>query len=905
MDRLRWERIRELVADALELPPGERSAFLARTCGGDQALQDECASLLAEEQRALARLALPWGEIPPPSGAPSVLAPGLAGGARVGRWTVMEELGSGGMGSVYLAERAEQGFVQRAALKVVGGGWLSAALLQRFQLEQRALARLEHPGIARLIDAGVADGGAPFLAMELVTGLAIDRWCRERGAAVRQRVELLAGVTDAVSYAHAHLVVHRDIKPANVLVDGDGRPRLVDFGIARVLDESSASEATQALPRAFTPRYASPEQVRGEPVTTASDVYSLGVLAFELLAGTSPYGALTGATGRTTREIERAVCEALPPRPSAAARESGGAWRALRGDLDAIVHKALAKEPARRYASAAELGADLRAHLAGEPVLARPDTLAYRLASLVRRHRLASVLAAAVVVALAAGVALATAGLLAARAAERREREQRELAERRYGELRELAGALVFEAHDAIRTLPGATAARESLLRSAQGLLERLEAGAGDDPLLAVDLARSHVRLGELYGRAGEANLGRVSDARAHYARAIELANSAAGREPRAPFAVLQARAKLGELLAFEGLADEARAELEAVLATREALAAADPERWGEDPDPGYLHERLFDLELAQGRLDEATAHLEASIAFHERATEREPGRRLWRENLALALGHRAKLCERRADHAGALAERRRSAQAFAALAAEEPGDARLRQRHAQAQGELGAMLLRAGAQDEARAPLEWALAEGQALCTLDPESSAYRSDLAATHFYLGELERAAGDLERSLEHCRMARDLRRAIASGDPLSDRAARELAVAADGVGSALRRLGRLDDALDAHREAHAAFARLAELPGAGVEARRSLAVSCFALGQLERARAETQAGATAWEAARSWYRESLAIMTALAEEQALAPRDAGVTELLAGELAACDAALDGPGAPGARD
>ena len=311
-----WSRLQEALADALEAPPGARAALLAERLGDDAQLLAEARELLAEESGAQ-RL--------DPRGA-SALAPLLDVqgdsdpwiGRRLERWRVVAPLGAGGMGSVYVAERWEAPFEQQVALKLLHASLVGESGRARFRTEQRVLARLEHAGIVRLIDGGVTPEGVPFLVMERVEGAPIDRWCDERKLGLRARVRLFGQVCDAVHFAHRNLVVHRDLKPSNVLVNGDGRARLLDFGIARLLDPESEGHETRTELRAMTPRYASPEQVRGEPVSTASDVYSLGILLYELLTGRSAYDVPTGAPS----QVESAICDSRPGRPST--RVTGG-----------------------------------------------------------------------------------------------------------------------------------------------------------------------------------------------------------------------------------------------------------------------------------------------------------------------------------------------------------------------------------------------------------------------------------------------------------------------------------------------------------------------------------------------------------------------------------------------------
>jgi serine/threonine protein kinase len=348
-----WQRLKSVFQGALEKQAAERPAYLSEACGDDDALRRDVASLLASHDEA--------GEFLSQPALPETLGGGpedaVLGEARhIGPYRLLDEIGQGGMGTVYRAVRDDDAFRKIVALKIVHGG-PSDRVEQRFRRERQILAQLQHPNVVPILDGGTTPDGRPYLVMEYVAGEPITQYCDARGLSATRRLGIFRSVCAAVHYAHQNLVVHRDLKPANILVTADGTPQLLDFGIAKLLeraDESSAPTAT-LLPT-MTPEYASPEQVRGLPVTTASDVYSLGVLLYELLAGRRPYEVGTDSL----EAIVLAVCEAEPPAPSAAAaRAPASATHAppaeLRGDLDTIVLKALRKEPARRYASAHEL----------------------------------------------------------------------------------------------------------------------------------------------------------------------------------------------------------------------------------------------------------------------------------------------------------------------------------------------------------------------------------------------------------------------------------------------------------------------------------------------------------------------------------------------------------------------
>jgi len=410
-----WPAISRLLDEALAQPPGGRMAWVDARAGLSASQRDTLRSLLAAPGGAETddfMQSLPCMAHTTDEAAEDGPLPGDA----VGPWRLVRLLGEGGMGSVFLAERSDGLLTRQVALKLPRLGWL-AGLAERLARERDVLAALEHPHIARLYDAGVDAGGRPWLALEFVDGEPLTSWCALHGSSVAERLQLLLQVADAVSAAHARLVVHRDLKPANILVTPEGRAMLLDFGIAGLVQPDGAAGATVLGPRALTRDYASPEQVRGEPLGTATDVYSLGVVAYELLAGARPY--------RLRRDSAAALEDAIEhddAPPASRACTDAARQRALRGDLDAILAKALRKRPAERYASVDAFAQDLRHHLAHEPVQAQPDRLAYRGAKFLRRHAVPVAAGAAVVAALATGLGLALTQAEAARRAAQAER---------------------------------------------------------------------------------------------------------------------------------------------------------------------------------------------------------------------------------------------------------------------------------------------------------------------------------------------------------------------------------------------------------------------------------------------------------------------------------------------------
>ena len=531
-----WRRAKEVFGAALTRASEERAAFLEEACGADAALRREVDDLLAAHEAASGFLSSPIGldtDGDVEAGGPD------AGPQRIGPYQILDTIARGGMGTVYRAVRDDDAFRKIVALKLVRGGRHSDYFERRFRQERQILARLQHPNIATVLDGGTTEDGQPYLVMEHVEGQPITDFCAAQGMGSRERVALFRTVCGAVHYAHQNLVVHRDIKPANVLVDGHGVPKLLDFGIAKLLasgvDPDLAPTAT-VLPM-MTPEYASPEQVKGQTVTTASDVYSLGVLLYELLAGRRPYEVQTDSL----EAIVQAVCQTEPIAPS----EAATARSELRGDLDTIVLKALRKEPERRYRTAHDLSEDLRRHLEGLPVTARADTIGYRAGKFVRRHRTAVGAAVLVSASLVGGIVATT--------------RQARLAQRRFDEARRLIHTVIFDIQPKMGAVPGTTPLRKELIESTLQYLEALARDAGDNPALLRELSASYVQLARVQGLAGDANVGDVRGARRTLGEAQKLVERLLKLDPNGPESLHEA-VSLERYLAFSFLYEAAYA---------------------------------------------------------------------------------------------------------------------------------------------------------------------------------------------------------------------------------------------------------------------------------------------------------------------------------------------------------
>jgi serine/threonine-protein kinase len=432
-----WQQVEEVFWSALEQTAENRAAYVQSACAGDENLRAEVEAMLRSHEQAGDFMGQPAYQmnaqlLDQETGALQI-------GETFGDYRILSLLGEGGMGEVYLAEDTK--LDRKVALKLVKSGLGRANLLRHFRREEKILAGLTHPNIARLYGGAVTPDGIPYFVMEYVEGERVDRYCDARRLKLPERLQLFRKICSAVSYAHQHLVIHRDIKPANIRVTAEGEPKLLDFGIAKLVDPQteSVAEPTMTLQSVMTPEYASPEQVRGEGVTTTTDIYSLGVVLYELLTGQRPYRIKS----RRPDEVARAISEEEPQRPSTAVTKQNQPSvilnpRSLRGDLDNIVLMAMRKEPSRRYASVAQFSEDIRRHVEGLPVIARKDTVGYRSAKFIRRYRVG--VAAAMLVALAI-----VAGLIAALWEARQARAQRDVAQRINTFLQDMLGAAAPE----------------------------------------------------------------------------------------------------------------------------------------------------------------------------------------------------------------------------------------------------------------------------------------------------------------------------------------------------------------------------------------------------------------------------------------------------------------------------
>jgi serine/threonine protein kinase/tetratricopeptide (TPR) repeat protein len=616
----RFQKIRRLFDHLMELDAVDRARALAEIASSDPSSAEELRRLLAEQSRSTGLLNGPAVEVR------SVQAQPLR---ELGPYSIRREIGSGGMGVVYEAIRVDGTFQRRVAIKVLRRDLNPHLFLARFDRERQILARLEHPHIASILDAGQTPDGDPYFVMEYVDGVPITAYAETHGLKLSQRLSLFLQVCDAVQCAHRNLTVHRDLKPGNILVTPVGAVKLLDFGVAKLLEgEAPGSDAALTEALLLTPAYSSPEQIRREPVSTSSDIFQLGILLYELLTGRHPFQG----RGGLPHEVMRAICEDDPSGPSSV---TGKDSRQIRGDLDAIVLTALRKQPSWRYASADQLADDIGRYRQGWPVAAKGNGFGYRLRKFLRRQWLPLGSAAAVMLLLIAGILITTrqARLAdAARAQAERQRaeadsqrhraedarrfadsqqqvaeartreaeDQRQQAQARYREVRALASSLLFDVYDGVRDLAGSATARRLMVAKAQHQLELLNRDGGQDIGLHRDLAASYERLGELRVDSRKPDKTDAAAAVQAYSHGVSLRQKIASRadaQPRDRSDLALSLAKLGDGQFFAGDLERSLASYQSAL----RVAAALPPDSSSTRAMGTVQERLCIMRLATG----------------------------------------------------------------------------------------------------------------------------------------------------------------------------------------------------------------------------------------------------------------------------------------------------------------
>jgi eukaryotic-like serine/threonine-protein kinase len=920
-----WQRINEMFHGALALDCRERSAFLVAECDGDDALRVKIEALLTSHQEAegfiQGSVFADAAELLVEDEAQAMI------GQHIGLYKTTREIGRGGMGTVYLATRDDDQYEKQVAIKVVKRGMDTDLVLDRFRNERQILAGFDHPNIARLFDGGSTENGLPYFIMEYIEGQTIDEYCDSQRLSTAARLELFRTVCSAVQYAHQHLVIHRDIKPSNILVTADGVPKLLDFGIAKLLNaEANQARATTAIMlRVMTPEYASPEQVRGERVTTVSDVYSLGVLLYELLSGHSPYHFKT----LLPAEIAQVISESEPERPSAVINRveevtTGGRKgrtltpesvsetregrpdnlrRKLAGDLDNIVLMAMRKEPRRRYSSVGQFSEDIRRHLEGLPVIARKDTFSYRSAKFIERNTVAVAAAAIIALILIAGVVATGWEAHVARGERARAEAAGARAERRFNQVRKLAHSVLFDYNEAIQDLPGSMPVRERLVKDALEYLDSLAGEANDDPSLQRELATAYEKVGDVQGRTLRANIGDTAGAKDSYRKALRIRETLVVANPKDSSSrsdLADSYREFGRLLWTAG--DTAggleNASKEVVL--REALAAENPTNMQARYNLGVSHADVGDILLEQGVTTGAAESLRRALAVFEALLATEPLNEKYRAAVPFVYQKSSEVMLWQGDAVGALATSRKALALDAKLSSAYPMNTHYRQEVGIDYEKVGNTLGNLGDINGALGSYRKELRIFEEQSVTDPANAQFRSDLSSSYLMVGNMLARIGKPADALLHQTRALAIREELARADPLDLWKRWDLIESYAKTSNALAKDGNAVAALDACRKAQALLADTIDDPtNFFLRSYRAYASSdvgeALTIIALDKKTAVGQKRELLLEA-RSLYQRSLDVLRDMQSKASLSRAGSSKLDQVIREIAECNHALE---------
>ena len=798
MTRETWQRVKEILHGALEKPEDERAAFLDEACGGEVELRGEVESLLASHEGA--------GEFiePAPAADSPVPADRLGIGADIGPYRIVQLIAEGGMGAVYQAVRVDDLYRKVVAIKVIRRGVHGQYALRHFDTERQILAHLDHPAIAKLLDGGTTPDGRPYFVMDFIAGTPIDEYCDRRRLTVRERLGLFLTVCSAVHYAHQNLVIHRDLKPPNILITEEGAVKLLDFGIAKLLDPDALGlNHTLTTMQAMTPEYASPEQVSGGNITTASDVYALGVLLYRLLTGRRPYQL----GSRSIDELWEQVRHREPRRPSvavggtedgvtpdeiAAARRTrpDRLDRQLAGDLDNLLLMALRKEPERRYCSVERLASDIRRHLDGHPVTARPDTIRYRAGKFIRRHRTPVAAVTIAVLSLVAGIIAAS---WQARVATR----ERNRAEQRFQEVRGLARSVLFELHDAIAPLPGSTAARELLVKRAQQYLDGLAGESGGDASLQRERAAAYQRIGDVLGLPTQPNLGQSAQALTAYAKAIEIEKGLAASDPANQSLQMDLSRAYNRVCRLRQSTGDFRQSLDACLEAeriQKEQSARHPDDTALRAELASTCQNLAGAYSVLGDFEHSRAELELAMRVFEELRRARPENESYLYELAVAYHRVAGLEEQTHRYAEGYNHAVRAAALFDELSARHSKDLRQRLDWTFAEQRIGSILISLHNLPEALEAFRQVLPIREQLLALDPKDARAQGNLANSHAAIGYVLLEMGNPLTAQTHFEQQRKIAERLVDLDPVRVEHRYSLSEAYENLGRVDVRLGR---------------------------------------------------------------------------------------------------------------
>lgn len=825
MQAAKWKKVKDVLNDVLELEVSERNRFLSNF---DDEIRVEVESLLVFETESEDVMRLSAVEFSKDFFDEDTENPLL--GQQIGNYKIIRELGQGGMGAVYLGTRTDGKFEQKVALKLLKREMNTSAIRRRFQHEREILASLEHPNIARLLDAGTTDDKIPFLVMEFVEGLPIDVFCNKQQLDLNERLDLFRKVCAAVNFAHRNLIVHRDLKPSNILVNEDGVPKLLDFGISKILSAEfeQVNSATITKLGVMTPSYASPEQLQSKSVTTATDIYSLGVILYEILSGHRPFEAKE----EDLKEIYKAVLETEPPAPSAlidtVSREfkeitsaktemlsenfSAGDTnasrirrtiqnnfslnsQALRGDLDNIVLKALRKEPERRYSSAESLAEDIHRHQRGLPVTARPNTLSYRAEKFFKRNKAAVIGGFIVVLAIIGGI---VATLWQTRVAQ----AERTKAEKRFADVRQLANSYIFDVYPEVENLEGSLKAREKIITNALQYLDNLSNEVSGDLELQSELATAYEKIGDVQGAMTNSSLGKIEAGLESYKKAQKLREAIFAANPTNT----EAKEKLANnyyttarSLWNNSQTAEAEAEFEKGLKLRRELIA-------EKPDSVEFQNRLAVLLIDYGAIPVFNSQTEKALVLFDEALQivenlrqKEPENADFKKTLTRLLRIMSKAKGSVGDYEGGIRGLEQAVEVSRELAKQFPNDFRVQRSVWLTNSIFCELYIDKNDGQKAVEMCFPTIDFPKNALEKEPENGVLAYDLAISHFNTSRAFRLSRNFTKTIEQSEKAIEVMSKLSQKEPKNFEYKRNLAIYQTEIARAQIKLNQPDKAL----------------------------------------------------------------------------------------------------------
>jgi eukaryotic-like serine/threonine-protein kinase len=905
-----WPRINELFHAAIDLGREKRDQYLASACGNDQELRREVEDLIAAHEATESSMHTDFLRAAIREVAGNEIS---TLGQQFGPYQVVREIGRGGMGRVFLAERVDQEFRRRVAIKLIKRGMDTDAIVRHFRNEREILASLDHPNIARLFDGGTSDSGLPYFVMEYIDGRPINSYCDEHNYSIRERLQLFRKVCAAVAYAHQHLVIHRDIKPSNILVTPDGEPKLLDFGIARLLrtpEVSQISTTVTSLPL-MTPEYASPEQILGFPTSTLTDVYSLGMVLYRLLVGTTPYAfcSLEQRSEKMRRgEPEKpsiALAEfrsegiVTPPGSLTTVRSDP---KKLQGDLDNIVLKAIRRESDRRYQSVEQLSDDVRRHLESLPVLARNDGVGYRLSKFARRHRTTVAAGGFALFLLIIGIVTTSLEARRARIQEQLAKQAEARAERRFNEIRNLARTVLFDYHDAIKNLPGSTPVRERLVRDALQYLDGLAAEAASDRSLLRELASAYERVADVQGGTLESNLGNTVEAIKSGQKALSIRQRLLASDPHdieVQKELASSYIDVGTLLWETGDLVGAEDHFKKSVQLREQIENSKPHDPGVLRDFAAANDRLGMLLLERGDATTALAYHRKSLAIYIALPPPESLNEPTRRAFSVEYEHIGSDLLELNDLSGALQNNTRALQLRAELAKDFPLNTEHQRNLQVSYYNQGEILARMGNTLEAMANYRQDVMIAEKLLGDDPTNDQYRGDLAYGLIRVGDMQFKIRKFPGALANYKRSRELRASDVRTDPSNLWKVSSFIESKAKVCKALAAMYRYDEGREACSDV------LSLMQTTKVAPENAAIRSFFADTFSDLAEAATISASDPslpmserhklWQSARELYTQSREIWQDLNKRNILGPADKDKDNIASANIKRCEAAL----------